>query len=169
MIKKQHKETISAIRESSFFLRPNERAATALVPEENLGLCGLAASSNYAPAALQRTVNATIGQITGKRRVFAVPLVVKQQLSSQRHWRKRLVIFHCRENHVKAAYACLRLLGVCGSRNAQLLQVVRNGNLQSNGYDIALVKKLLQHSSSTATQRCIGIEPQAILNNASLM
>jgi site-specific recombinase XerD len=31
-----------------------------------------------------------------------------------------------------------------------------------NGYDIALVQRLLQHSSSATTQRYIGIEPQRI-------
>ncbi len=33
---------------------------------------------------------------------------------------------------------------------------------RSNGYDIALVQRLLQHSSAAVTQRYIGIEPQRI-------
>jgi len=32
----------------------------------------------------------------------------------------------------------------------------------NNGYDIALVQRLLQHSSAAVTQRYIGIEPQRI-------
>ena len=32
----------------------------------------------------------------------------------------------------------------------------------NNGYDIALVQRLLQHSSASTTQRYIGIEPQRI-------
>ena len=44
---------------------------------------------------------------------------------------------------------------------------------KANGYDIALVQRLLQHSSAAVTQRYIGIEPQrieeAILNHAQLM
>ena len=44
---------------------------------------------------------------------------------------------------------------------------------KSNGYDIALVQRLLQHSSAATTQRYIGIEPQrieqAIENHARLM
>ena len=43
----------------------------------------------------------------------------------------------------------------------------------SNGYDIALVQRLLQHSSAATTQRYIGIEPQrieeAILNHTHLI
>ena len=33
---------------------------------------------------------------------------------------------------------------------------------KKNGYDIALVQRLLQHSSAAVTQRYIGIEPQRI-------
>ena len=33
---------------------------------------------------------------------------------------------------------------------------------KDNGYDIALVQRLLQHSSAEITQRYIGIEPQRI-------
>ena len=35
---------------------------------------------------------------------------------------------------------------------------------KNNGYDIALVQRLLQHSSAAITQRYIGIEPQRIEN-----
>ena len=33
---------------------------------------------------------------------------------------------------------------------------------KNNGYDIALVQRLLQHSSAAITQRYIGVEPQRI-------
>ena len=33
---------------------------------------------------------------------------------------------------------------------------------KNSGYDIALVQRLLQHSSAATTQRYIGIEPQWI-------
>ncbi|MDO4983721.1 MAG: tyrosine-type recombinase/integrase [Eubacteriales bacterium] len=33
---------------------------------------------------------------------------------------------------------------------------------KNNGYDITLVQRLLQHSSSAITQRYIGIEPERI-------
>lgn len=35
---------------------------------------------------------------------------------------------------------------------------------KNNEYDIALVQRLLQHSSAAITQRYIGIEPQRIEN-----
>jgi len=44
---------------------------------------------------------------------------------------------------------------------------------KANGFDIALVQRLLQHSSAATTQRYIGIEPQkieqAIQNHAQLI
>lgn len=44
---------------------------------------------------------------------------------------------------------------------------------KANGYDIALVQRLLQHSSAETTQRHIGMEPQrieqAIQNHANLL
>lgn len=44
---------------------------------------------------------------------------------------------------------------------------------KANGFDIALVQRLLQHSSTATTQRYIGIEPQrieqAIQNHAQLL
>ena len=44
---------------------------------------------------------------------------------------------------------------------------------KANGYDIALVQRLLQHSSAAVTQRYIGIEPQrieeTILNHVDLI
>jgi site-specific recombinase XerD len=43
---------------------------------------------------------------------------------------------------------------------------------KANGYDIALVQRLLQHSSAAVTQRYIGIEPQRIedaIQNHSLL
>lgn len=33
---------------------------------------------------------------------------------------------------------------------------------KANGYDIALVQRLLQHASASTTQRYIGMEPQRI-------
>ena len=44
---------------------------------------------------------------------------------------------------------------------------------KNSGYDIALVQRLLQHSSAAVTQRYIGIEPErieeAIQNHAQLI
>ena len=77
----QYKEIITAMREGSCFFRPNERAATALVLEGNLGLrisdilklrpCDIVKDGDRYRLEITE-------QKTGKRRVFTVPLVVKQ-------------------------------------------------------------------------------------------
>ena len=40
--------------------------------------------------------------------------------------------------------------------------MVCGGDIKANGFDIALVQRLLQHSSAAVTQRYIGMEPQRI-------
>lgn len=51
--------------------------------------------------------------------------------------------------------------------------VVRAEIYKANGYDIALMQRLLQHSSAAVTQQYIGTEPQrteaAIQNHAQLL
>ena len=46
--------------------------------------------------------------------------------------------------------------------NAWIVKWYATEIYRSNGYDIALVQRLLQHSSAATTQRYIGIEPQRI-------
>ena len=81
----QYKEIITAMREGSCFFRPNERAATALVLEGNLGLrisdilklrpCDIVKDGDRYRLEITE-------QKTGKRRVFTVPLVVKQYIEN---------------------------------------------------------------------------------------
>ena len=139
----QYKEIIAAMREGSSFFRPNERAATALVLEGNLGL-RISDILRLRPCDIvkdgERYRLEIVEQKTGKRRVFTVPLVVKQYIEN-----------YCLRNGIGA----------------------RDLIFQANGYDIALVQRLLQHSSAAVTQRYIGIEPQrieeAILNHVDLI
>ena len=50
-----------------------------------------------------------------------------------------------------------RILELCGGQVRVDTEIYK-----ANGYDIALVQRLLQHSSAAVTQRYIGIEPQRI-------
>ncbi len=56
----------------------------------------------------------------------------------------------------------VRVNPVRSPEDQQLPQVVCDGDLKNSGFDIALVQRLLQHSSAAVTQRYIGIEPQRI-------
>lgn len=81
----QYKEIIAAMREGSSFFRPNERAATALVLEGNLGL-RISDILKLRPCDIvkdgERYRLEIVEQKTGKRRVFTVPLVVKQYIEN---------------------------------------------------------------------------------------
>lgn len=62
----------------------------------------------------------------------------------------------------------------CIKINGQIVYIGKSHNIyNANGFDIALVQRLLQHSSAATTQRYIGIEPQkieqAIQNHAQLL
>ena len=50
--------------------------------------------------------------------------------------------------------------GRCFHRNQSAVST--SHNVPSDSYDIALVQRLLQHSSAAITQRYIGMEPQRI-------
>lgn len=81
----QYKEIIATMREGSSFFRPNERAATALVLEGNLGL-RISDILKLRPCDIvkdgERYRLEIVEQKTGKRRVFTVPLVVKQYIEN---------------------------------------------------------------------------------------
>ena len=63
--------------------------------------------------------------------------------------------------------------GSCLGTAQRLTTPVTTEIYKANGYDIALVQRLLQHSSAAVKQRYIGIEPQrieeAILNHVDLI
>ena len=132
----QYREIITTMKEGGAGFRPNERIATALVLEGNLGL----RISDIVRLRLSDIVNdggryrlAITEQKTGKQRVFTVPLVIYQYI----------------ENF------CLRN----GIGRNELMFPLTTRAVQKQ---LALVQRLLQHSSAAVTQRYIGIEPQRI-------
>ena len=81
----QYKAIITTMKEGSGFFRPNERVATALVLEGNLGL----RISDIVKLRLCDIVNdggrfrlSIVEQKTGKQRVFTVPLVIQQYIEN---------------------------------------------------------------------------------------
>ncbi len=81
----QYKAIITTMKEGSSFFRPNERIATALVLEGNLGLrisdivrlrpCDIVSDGG-------RFRLSIVEQKTGKQRVFTVPLVIQQYIEN---------------------------------------------------------------------------------------
>lgn len=165
----QYKEIITTLKDGYLDRRPNERIATALVLEANLGL----RISDILRLRLDDIVRdgeryrlEIVEQKTGKRRVFTVPLIIQQYIENYclRNGIKRTdLIFPITERAVqKQIQLVCDYLGYEGISTHSFRKWYATEIYKNNGYDIALVQRLLQHSSSSITQRYIGIEPQRI-------
>lgn len=176
----QYQEIIETMKNGFTGCRPNERAATALVLEANLGL----RISDILQLRLADIVRDgsryrldITEQKTGKKRVFTVPAVIYVYIENYclrngiaRQDKMFPITERAIQKQLKIVCDFLELDGISthSFRKFYATEIYRN-----NGFDIALVQKLLQHSSAATTQKYIGIEPQkietAILNHANLL
>ena len=176
----QYTEIIETMKQGFTGFRPNERVATALVLEGNLGLrisdilrlrlCDIVKDGDRYRLAITE-------QKTGKERVFTVPLVIQQYLENY-CLRNRIPrtdrIFPITERAIQKQLAIVcDYLGYEGISTHSFRKWYATEIYKDSGYDIALVQRLLQHSSASVTQRYIGIEPkrieQAIAGHARLI
>lgn len=165
----QYTEIIQTMKEGFCGCRPNERIATALVLEGNLGLrisdilklrlCDIVRDGS-------RFRLDIVEQKTGKHRTFSVPMVIQQYIENYclRNGILRTdIIFPITERAVQKqlSFVCDYLgyegIGSHSFRKWYATEIYRN-----NGYNIALVQQLLQHSSTAVTQRYIGIQQKEI-------
>ena len=165
----QYKEIIQTMKEGFCGCRPNERVATALVVEGNLGLrisdivklrlCDIVLDGG-------RSRLEIVEQKTGKSRVFTVPLVIQQYIENyclRNGLRRDELIFPLTERAIqKQLKIVCDYLGFEGISTHSFRKWYATEIYKNSGYDIALVQRLLQHSSAAVTQRYIGIEPQRI-------
>ena len=165
----QYKEIIQTMREGFSGCRPNERIATALVLEGNLGLrisdilklrlCDIVRDGD-------RYRLEIVEQKTGKRRIFTVPLVLYQYIENyclRNGIGRAETIFPITERMVqKQLHIVCDYLSYEGISTHSFRKWYATEIYKANGYDIVLVQRLLQHSSATTTQRYIGIEPHRI-------
>lgn len=176
----QYKEIIQTMKEGFCGFRPNERVATALVLEGNLGLrisdivklrlCDIVLDG-------ERYRLEIVEQKTGKSRVFTVPLVIQQYIENyclRNGLRRDERIFPLTERAIqKQLKIVCDYLGYEGISTHSFRKWYATEIYKNSGYDIALVQRLLQHSSAATTQRYIGIESQriemAIQNHANLI
>ena len=180
LTQEQYKEIIEALKQGFCGCRPNERVATALVLEANLGL-RISDILKLRPCDIVRDGDRyrleVVEQKTGKRRIFTVPMVIQQYIENYclRHGiRHTDVIFPITERTIQKQLAIVcDYLGYTGISTHSFRKWYATEIYKNNGYDIALVQRLLQHSSAATTQRYIGIEPQrieqAIQNHAQLI
>ena len=176
----QYKEIIHYMKTGFCGCRPNERIATALVVEANLGLrisdilqlrlCDIVRDGD-------RFRLEIVEQKTGKRRVFTVPLVIQQYIENyclRNGIGKEDLMFPLTERAIqKQLKIVCDYLGFDGISTHSFRKWYATEIYNKNDHDIALVQRLLQHSSASTTQRYIGIEPQrieqAIQNHANLI
>lgn len=176
----QYQEIIQTMKEGFSGCRPNERIATALVLEGNLGL-RISDIVKLRPCDIVRDGEryrlAVVEQKTGKQRVFTVPLVIWQYIENyclRNQIRSHERIFPITERAVqKQLQIVCDYLGFEGVSTHSFRKWYATEIYKASGYDITLVQRLLQHSSATTTQRYIGMEPQrieeAIQNHAQLL
>ncbi len=176
----QYKEIIQTMREGFCGCRPNDRVATALVLEGNLGL-RISDIIKLRPCDIVRDGDRfrleVVEKKTGKRRIFTVPLLIQQYIENyclRNGIRRNDLIFPITERAVqKQLKIVCDYLDLEGISTHSFRKWYATEIYNANGYDIALVQRLLQHSSASTTQRYIGIEPQkietAIQNHAQLI
>ena len=165
----QYKTIIRTIKTGSSLFRSNPRIAAALTAEANLGIrigdvLNLRLSDIIRDGDRYR-LN-IVEEKTGKKRTFSVPDEVYQFLrdyAKQQNISSTDLLFpitvRAVQKHLKTVCDYLGYADVSthSFRKWYATEIYRN-----NGYDIALVQRLLQHSSAAVTQRYIGIEPQRI-------
>ena len=165
----QYTDIVTTMKEGFCGCRPNERIATALVLEGNLGLrisdvlrlrlCDIVPDGD-------RFRLSIVEKKTGKERVFTVPLVIRQYIENyclRNGIRSTEPMFPITERAVQKQLAIVcDYLGYKGISTHSFRKWYATELYRNNGYDIALVQRLLQHASAATTQRYIGIEPERI-------
>ena len=172
---KQYIDIITAIK-SGFChagreYKPNERIATALTLEANLGLrisdilnlhyCDIIKDGD------RYRLNITEIK-TGKERVFTVPEEIREYIGQYRrnnHMTEQQRLFDLSERQIqKHLKAASDYLGIPGISTHSFRKYFATQIYINNGYNIELVRQLLQHSSASVTQKYIGIQQKQIEN-----
>lgn len=165
----QYKEIITTMKKGFTGCRPNNRAATALMLEANLGL----RVSDIVRLRLSDIVKdgeryrlSIVEQKTGKARTFTIPLALYQ-----------FIRCYCIDNAIpadapifpiteRAVQKQLKLvcdyLGIVGIGSHSFRKYYATEIYRNSGYNIALVQQLLQHSSAAVTQQYIGIQQKEV-------
>ena len=165
----QYTEIITTMKKGFCGCRPNERIATALILEGNLGL-RVSDIVKLRPRDIVRDGDRfhreIVEQKTGKSRIFTVPLVIAQYVENyclRNGIGKEDLVFPITERAVQKQLAIVcDYLGFEGISTHSFRKWYATEIYKANNFDIALVQRLLQHSSTAVTQRYIGIEPQRI-------
>lgn len=169
LTKEQYKEIIDTMRKGFTGFRPNNRVATALVIEGNLGI----RISDILKLRMSHIVKDgdryrldIVEQKTGKKREFTVPKEIKHYLQDycdDNNIGKDDIIFPITERAVqKQLKLVCDYLGYEGISTHSFRKYFATEIYKNSNYNIALVRELLQHSNTSITQRYIGIRTKDI-------
>lgn len=170
----QYEEIITAIRNGFICLdghvaKPNIRIAMALILEANLGLrigdILTLKLSDIVRDGRRYRLN-IVEQKTKKRREFTVPLEVYsyiQNYALEHHIDPNARLFPISERAInKHLKLVCDSLGLSGIGTHSFRKFFATTIYVNNGYDINLVRILLQHSSVSITQKYISLQNQVI-------
>ena len=185
LTEEQYKTIISTIRagvimENGSVINPNERIATALTLEANLGL-RISDILQLRLSAIIRDGDRyrlnIVEQKTQKKREFTVPTdiyVYIQKYALDNNISPSAKLFDISERAVnKHLKDICDYLGYTGIGSHSFRKYFATCIYTNNNYDINLVRVLLQHSSTTTTQRYIGLQEkhieEALQNHINLL
>ena len=172
LTREQFREIIETIQNGFLNHQPNPQIAAALVIEANLGIRISDISRKLTLSNIIRDGGRyrldIVEQKTKKKRTFSVPVELYLYLQSYCLENKigiDDVIFPISERTIQNHLAMVcdylgpeyKRIGTHSFRKYFATSIYNE-----NGKDIALVQRLLQHSSPATTQRYIGIEPERI-------
>lgn len=149
--------------------KPNERIATALTLEANLGMrisdilhlsyCDIIKDGDRYRLNISE-------QKTGKERVFTVPDEIREYINDYRirhRMSEQQRLFDLSERQIqKHLQAACEYLGLDGISTHSFRKYFATQIYINNGYNIELVRQLLQHSSAAVTQKYIGIQQKQV-------
>ena len=149
--------------------KPNDRIATALTLEANLGMrisdilqlhfCDIIKDGDR--------YRLNISEIkTGKERVFTVPEEIREYIRAymdRHHMTEQQRLFDLSERQIqKHLKATCEYLGLDGISTHSFRKYFATQIYINNGYNIELVRQLLQHSSAAVTQKYIGLQQKQV-------
>lgn len=151
------------------FIKPNERIAMALMCEAALGI----RIGDVVQLRLESFVYRgsccnldIVEQKTGKKRNFPVPIEVYCKLQEYangrgigRHQKLFDITVRSVQRHLKKA---CQYLGIEDVSTHSFRKFYATNIYELSGYNLELVRRLLQHSSASVTQRYLNIDEQAI-------
>ena len=173
LTKEQYTNIITTMKQGFTSFKPNQRIATALTLEANIGIRIsdiLNLKLNDIVKDADRYRLDIVEQKTGKKRVFTVPFAIYQYIENyclKNNIKENELIFPIKERVVqKQLKIVCDYLGLDHISTHSFRKMYATNQYQKNNNDIYLVKDLLNHASIATTQKYIMLNKEKV-NKAS--